>query len=432
MMKMIKILPLIVALFLLIILALKDINVVFLSLLSACVLAILSGAPIDSVLGEQFLPSMSNYLQRFYLLFLFSVVFGQLMQLSGFASCIASCITKIFNARFILLGVVFSCALLVYSGVSALVVVFVIYPIAISVFEEADLPVELIPGAIATGAFTYATSSFPGSPSISNATAAMAFGTDAMAAPLIGIVCGIFTLVTTSCYLLYAQSRYKKQGKGFVAVNHGGESKSEDKENKKIPLLLAIFPPVSVIVSLNLFHIPLQYVMLIGSLVCVVLQPRKISHKYKTIMNQSVLNSSKSIISTAAVVGFGGVVQASEGFQSILSWSETLQTNPYLALGIITTLLCGFCGSSTGGLAISTAATAEHYLAMGLNPQALHRVAVIAGNGLDTLPHNGAVNTLLVTCNVSYKEGYKHIFMTTVFLNLLTLGLAVILANVLH
>ncbi|MGL5434931.1 MAG: GntP family permease [Lachnospiraceae bacterium] len=429
---MLKILPLVIALFLLIFLALKEINVVMLSLLSACVLGILSGSSIDTLLVEQFLPGMSNYIQKFYLLFLFSVIFGQFMQISGFARTIATCITRSFDQRFILLGVVFSCALLVYSGVSALVVVFVMYPIASSVFKEADLPGELIPAAIATGAFTYTTSCFPGSPSISNATAALAYGTDAMAAPVIGIICGIFTMLTTSGYLLYAQKKCLQKEKGPLVTSSDVETPASSSGNGNAQSLLAILPPVSIIVSLNIFHIPLQYVMLIGSLACVIFQPRKIIQSFKTIMNQSVLNSSKSIISTAAVVGFGGVVQASEGFQSILTWSETLQINPYLSLAIITTLLCGFCGSSTGGLAISTAATASHYLAMGLNPDALHRISAIAGNGLDTLPHNGAVNTLLVTCNVSYKEGYKHIFVTTVFLNLVTMMLAVMLANVMY
>lgn len=427
-----QLLPLIVSLAILVYFALKDVNIVILSILSVCVLALLSGNSIHTVLNENFLPGMSGYIQNFFLLFLFSVVFGQLMQISGFAYSIANTVTNFFSRKFIILGVVFSCAILVFSGVSALVVVFVMYPIALSIFEKVDLPVELIPASIATGAFTFTTSCFPGSPSISNATCSNAFGTDAMAAPLIGIICGLFSMVASSTYLLYVQKKARNSSRGFIPSENTKKVLEKKNEEQNAPIYLALAPPLSIIISLNVFKVPIEYVMLVGSLVCLITASKKVVPKLKSIMKNSVTNASKSIISTAAVVGFGGAVQASDGFQSIIEWSETLNINPYLSLALVTTLLCGFSGSSTGGLAISTNATAQHYLSMGLAPQALHRIAVIAGNGLDSLPHNGAVNTLLVTCDVSYKDGYKHIFMTTVILDISTMFIAVLLANLLY
>lgn len=50
---------------------------------------------------------------------------------------------------------------------------------------------------------------------------------------------------------------------------------------------------------------------------------------------------------------------------------------------------------------------------IGLNPEYLHRIASIASGGLDTLPHNGAVLTLLAVSNCKHKESYMDICVTS-------------------
>jgi H+/gluconate symporter-like permease len=41
----------------------------------------------------------------------------------------------------------------------------------------------------------------------------------------------------------------------------------------------------------------------------------------------------------------------------------------------------------------------------------MHRVAVIGAGTLDTLPHNGAVVTLLALCGASHRDSYFDIVM---------------------
>ena len=50
---------------------------------------------------------------------------------------------------------------------------------------------------------------------------------------------------------------------------------------------------------------------------------------------------------------------------------------------------------------------------VGLSPEMLHRVASMASGGMDTLPHNGAVITLLAVCGMTHRESYKDIFVIT-------------------
>ena len=67
--------------------------------------------------------------------------------------------------------------------------------------------------------------------------------------------------------------------------------------------------------------------------------------------------------------------------------------------------------------------------AAGISPELLHRVATIACGGLDSLPHNGAVITLLGICRLSHQESYLDIFMVSVVGPLIALALVLILGS---
>jgi len=81
------------------------------------------------------------------------------------------------------------------------------------------------------------------------------------------------------------------------------------------------------------------------------------------------------------------------------------------------TTLAGITGSASGGMSIALAAMANDFLAAanaaGISPEVLHRVAAMASGGMDTLPHNGAVITLLAVCGLTHRQSYKDIFAIT-------------------
>ena len=56
---------------------------------------------------------------------------------------------------------------------------------------------------------------------------------------------------------------------------------------------------------------------------------------------------------------------------------------------------------------------------IGMSPEILHRVASMASGGMDTLPHNGAVITLLAVCGLTHKQSYGDIFAMTVIKTLM-------------
>jgi H+/gluconate symporter-like permease len=66
----------------------------------------------------------------------------------------------------------------------------------------------------------------------------------------------------------------------------------------------------------------------------------------------------------------------------------------------------------------------------GIDPGLLHRVAVIGAGTLDSLPHNGAVVTLLAVCGSTHRESYLDIVMVSIVGGLLGLAAVIGLGTV--
>jgi H+/gluconate symporter-like permease len=162
---MFSVIAIFITLALVMFLAFKRLNIVIVAIIAAIALAILNGQNIISMLTDTFMPGAASYVQKFFLLFCISALFGKIMEQTGAAAAIAKCLADLLGKRFAILGVILAGAILCYGGISALVIAFTMYPIALSLFQRADLPRRLIPGAIAAGCFTFAAAAFPGTPS---------------------------------------------------------------------------------------------------------------------------------------------------------------------------------------------------------------------------------------------------------------------------
>ncbi len=72
-------------------------------------------------------------------------------------------------------------------------------------------------------------------------------------------------------------------------------------------------------------------------------------------------------------------------------------------------------------MSIATAAMADRFVesahAAGIPLEVMHRVASMAAGGMDTLPHNGAIITLLAVTGLTHRRAYKPILGITLFKN---------------
>jgi H+/gluconate symporter-like permease len=145
--------------------------------------------------------------------------------------------------------------------------------------------------------------------------------------------------------------------------------------------------------------------------------------------NASVL----PVVSVASLVGFGAVVAAMPAFAVVRDAVLGIGGGPLVSLAVATNVLAALTGSASGGLTIALDALGATYMAraadIGLDPGLLHRVAVIGSGTLDTLPHNGAVVTLLALCGATHRDGYRDIVFVGMVGPIVALAVIIVLGS---
>jgi H+/gluconate symporter-like permease len=145
--------------------------------------------------------------------------------------------------------------------------------------------------------------------------------------------------------------------------------------------------------------------------------------------NASVLPA----LSVASLVGFGAVVAMLPAFAIVRDWVLSLGGGVLVSLTVATNVLAALTGSASGGLTIALDALGSTYMRLaaeqGIDPALLHRVAVIGAGTLDSLPHNGAVVTLLAVCGSTHRESYMDIVMVGIVGAMIALVAVILLGS---
>ena len=425
-----------VGLALLLVLTLKKVPVVYAAAISVIFIALFSRLPVVSTMTGDYMTGFANFVKSSWLMLLLGAILSKVMDITGAARSIASFIIGKLGVKFAIPAIVIAGGLLTYGGVSAMVSCFALYPITLAVFREADMPRKLIPATIGAGIFTWVTM-LPGNPQVQNIIPSSFLPTNAMAAPVVGVVCGVFTLALILVYLMWESNRARKNGEGFIVDEETSKvlAKTDEMEaNGKLPnVVLAILPIVCVAVVLNVLKQDISVALLSGIVLCCILFFKNITGVQKLLTD--AVSSAVTTINASAIVAIGSVVKAAPGFNQIVNGILNFSTsggNPLIIFGIATTLLCGLNASGMGGLSTTLSVLAEPFMAMGVNPAIMHRIGVIASVGLDSLPHSGGIVAVLAISGVSYKEGYKYLFVVTVVITLLALALALVLGNIMY
>lgn len=398
-----------------------------------------------------FMDKMVGFLKLYFPVFLLGAVFGKLIELSGFSRAIVSAAIRIVGAERAILSIVLVCALLTYGGVSLFVVVFAVYPFAAELFRQADIPKRLIPGTIALGAFTFTMDALPGTPQIQNIIPSAFFGTNGWAAPWLGTIGAIFILVAGLAYLDWRRRVAARNGEGYgdpaTLVNEPAAFTGDRLANP----LVALFPLVLVgVVNKWLTQaIPAWYgeshafipavvgtpapvvqeiskvtaiwavqgALIAGIVAVLVLAWRPVMGRFADGTKSAIGGALLASMNTASEYGFGAVIAALPGFLVVADALRAIP-DPLVNQAVTVTALAGITGSASGGMSIALAAMADTFIAnaqaVGIPMDVLHRVAAMASGGMDTLPHNGAVITLLAVTGLTHRQSYKDIFAITV------------------
>lgn len=403
-------------------------------------------AAVPPVFTGLFMDKMVGFMKLYLPVFLLGAVFGKLIELSGFSKSIVAAVIGVVGRQRAMLAIVLVCAILTYGGVSLFVVVFAAYPFAAEMFRASDIPKRLIPGTIALGAFTFTMDSLPGTPQIQNIIPTTFFRTDTWAAPILGTIGAVFILVVGLAYLEWRRRSAAARGEGYGA-GHANEPEVAADEHLPHPALALL--PLVVVGVLNkvltsliaarygvqtetalaglgqplVVQVPavaaiwaVMGALLAGIVTVLAFAWRRVMPRFAEGSKAAVGGALLASINTASEYGFGAVIAALPGFLVI---REALRAvpDPLLNTAVSVTVLAGVTGSASGGMSIALAAMADQFLAgaqaAGIPPEVLHRVASMASGGMDTLPHNGAVITLLAVTGLTHRQSYGDIFVIT-------------------
>jgi len=421
---------------LLITLTLKGINILIGGPIAALFVAVMSGLPLFPQLVAEGAPNFvtsymtgfTSFILAWYLMFLLGAVFGKVMEDSGAADAVAKWFVGKLGMKYAVLAIVLACAVLTYGGVSLFVVAFSVYPMAISLFKQADLPRRFIPATLALGSVTFTMTS-AGSPEIQNWIPIQFLGTTPLAGWEVSIIVAVFMAVFGFWWLKKIISKAVNKGERFVSR----ETDPTFDVARPLPNpFLAMIPLLVVLIISFIFHDSLKQSALIVALLGGIIATFIVSWKYFKAPWEAVSAGTVGAIiaigNTAAVVGFGGVAKSVPAFGVAVEAMTNIPGSPLIGAAIAVSVIAGMTGSASGGQAIALPLLAPGYLDAGVNPEALHRVVAISSGALDSLPHNGyVVTTIHSIAGEKYSQAYWAVAATTVVTPVIGVILAIIL-----
>ncbi len=458
---MFGVLAIVVSLSLLMYFAYRGVSVIILAPLLALFAVIFSGEGnhIMAIYTQIFMLKAVSFIAKYFPIFLLGAIFGKLMQDSGAAKSIARAIINTIGKKHSALAIVLSCGLLTYGGISAFVVAFAVYPLAAALFKEADLPKKFIPATIALGAFTFTMTCLPGTMQIHNIIPTSYFATDIYAAPVIGIIAGTFIMVLGVLWINYRIQKSASLGYGSQHIN---EPVIHDESN--LPSFALAITPIICVIAINYVftkyfipHWDVSYLsedkfgnislnkvasiwaMIISlfsaNLVVAFLFFKKFKDLNKS-LTDGAMGSLLPTFNTGSEVGYGATIAALAAFaivkEAVLNISPG---NPLISEVVAINVLAGITGSASGGLTIALGALGDTYnqlaQANGIPLQWMHRLASMASGGFDSLPHNGAVITLLTICGLSHKQSYKDIAVVSLVIPVIIVFITAIVLSML-
>jgi len=456
-------------------------SVLLLAPAAALVAALFAGEPLLAHWTVTYMNGASRFVAQFFPIFLLGALFGKLMDDSGSVTAIANFMAEKFGPRRAILSVVLAGAFVTYGGVSLFVAFFVLAPMAQELFRKAGTPRRLAPAAIALGTSTFTMSALPGTPAIQNAIPMPFFGTTAFAAPGLGVIASLIMFGFGMWWLLRAESAARRRGEGFGDTAAAPVDVTQDQaireraatarefdlaelphgQRANEPNVLVAALPLIVVVGVNLLMslrvLPRMddsflseerwgpttlaavsgvwsvIIALAAAIVTLIILNWRRLKVIRESVDAGVTASVLPLVSVASLVGFGAVVAAMPAFGAVRSWVLGIEGGPLVSLAIATNVLASLTGSASGGLTIALDTLGETYLRLaeqqGIDPALLHRVAVIGAGTLDSLPHNGAIVTLLAVCGCKHSESYLDIVVVAILGAILSLVAVIALGS---
>ena len=415
-------------------LALRGWNLFIAAPMCALIVALSGGLALlpqgdNPALITTYMNGFAGFVAAWFLMFLLGSLFGKFMEDTGAADSLARWIVARLGMQHAVAAVVLACAILTYGGVSVFIVAFSVYPMALGLFKDANLPRRFIPGALAFGSVTFTMTS-AGSPEIQNWIPIKYLGTSPYAAWEVSLVVAVFMASAGFWWLKRMIARAVARGEHFESRPGDPALRDRDYPHPATGLL-----PLLVVLLLSfLFHgTYAQYALILalgGGCLAIMALNWKHFQNLAAAVNEGTTGALIAIGNTSAVVGFGSVAKASPAFAVAVSAMTGIPGSELIGAAIAVTVIAGLTGSASGGLSIALPVLAPYYQDTNVDMAQLHRISSIASGALDSLPHNGyVVTTIRAICKESHSSAYAPVAALTVVVPMIGLGMAVVLMH---
>lgn len=390
----------------------KRVSPIIIGPLAAILVCLTSGLPVFKGVTETYMSGVTGFFMSYFFIFLLGNIFGSLYQNSGAAAKIGSIISNKFGAKHCMLACMLSAAILSYGGINSFVIIFSVYPIALKLFEEADLPTYLLPGIVCGGMWTFAMTG-PFTPQIPNVVSMQYLGTPSYAGLIPGLSGAIVMAVSIIVFMNHSAKKARLRDEHFQWPE-GVKRVDEDSDSPSG--IISIIPLLLVLVIFNVTDLDIVICLLIGILTALVLFWK---HLPKTEMlsmfNNAAVSSVTVILNTAVIVGFGSVAKVTPFYQHATDILLSSDANPYIVAAFGANIFAGILGSASGGISLMYETLGDafiEYANQGYNLGFIHRLCSDGCGGLDSLPWNGSIVSVFAICNTTHKLSYKYNFVT--------------------
>lgn len=422
---MIGVIGIVLSLAVLIFLSYKNLSVFYVAIACTIIVVFTNGMDLTGAIVDVYMPGVASFVSGYFGMILCGAILAKLYEESGAAISIARTIMKAVTRpgmkastkqTLVILIMIAAGALMSYGGIHVTVLIFTLYPLALSMCEEVDIPkrhvVGILMGATCTFAMTGA-----GSPQMPNVVPMNTLGTPSTSGIVATIVGAVVEVVVMTVIINLMINRDRAKGLHFAY----GPMDTKFDESRAMPnFIISLLPLVIIFALFNIVQMNIVVAELIGLPIALLLfwPQLKPGHSVAGIfdlVSDGAHSCAVGLLTMGSVMGYASVVKETAGFQVFVETLLGMELNPYIKLILGIAILCALTGAASTGILLVLPDVAGVFIgSFGLSPAAVHRISAFSSSMLDSLPNCGCFLMASQRADLKVKDSYPTTFIATV------------------
>lgn len=422
---MIGIIGIVLSLAVLIFLSYKNLSVFYVAIACTIIVIFTNSMDFTAAIVDVYMPGVASFVSGYFGMILCGAILAKLYEESGAAISIARTIMNAITRpgmkastkqTFVILILIAAGALMSYGGIHVTVLIFTLYPLALSMCEEADIPkrhvIGILMGATCTFGMTGA-----GSPQMPNVVPMNTLGTASTSGIVATIVGALVEIVVMTVIINLMINRDRSRGLHFAY----GPTDTKFDESRPMPgFIISLLPLVIIFVLFNIVGLNIVVAEIIGLPVALLLfwtqlKPGRTVAGIFDLVSDGAHSCAVGLLTMGSVMGYASVVKETAGFNQFVEMLLGMELNPYIKLVLGIAILCALTGAASTGILLVLPDVAGVFIGtFGLSPASVHRISAFSSSMLDSLPNCGCFLMASQRACLKVKDSYPTTFVSTV------------------